>query len=169
MKTVIILGSSRNDGNTFRISNLIVNKTKWDLINLNDYNFTYFDYDYNNRNDDFKNLIEHIISNYETLIFATPVYWYSMSGILKVFIDRFTDLLTIEKKLGQQLRSKKMGVISSSNGNNLGENFWLPFKEIAKYLGITYLGNIHTLNNEDNNELINNFIDTIKNESYISN
>ena len=53
-----------------------------------------------------------IISKYDTIIFATPVYWYSMSGILKVFIDRITDLLTIEKELGRKLRGKKMAVVS---------------------------------------------------------
>ena len=34
-----------------------------------------------------------IIEKYDTLIFATPVYWYSMSGIMKVFFDRKNDNL----------------------------------------------------------------------------
>ncbi|MCP4458779.1 MAG: NAD(P)H-dependent oxidoreductase [Cytophagales bacterium] len=38
---------------------------------------------------------------------ATPVYWYSMSGIMKVFLDRIYDVLTIEKELGRKLHGKK--------------------------------------------------------------
>lgn len=62
----------------------------------------------NSRNDDYLNLMKQILDKYETLILATPVYWYSMSGIMKVFFDRLTDLLTIEKELGRKLRGKKI-------------------------------------------------------------
>ncbi|MFW5760799.1 MAG: NAD(P)H-dependent oxidoreductase [Cyclobacteriaceae bacterium] len=69
------------------------------------------------------------MTNYDLLIFAAMVYWYSISGIMKVFFDRITDLLTIEKNLGRQLRGKYMAAISCCNGNNLEENFWLPFSK----------------------------------------
>ena len=152
MKKVIIAGSSRNDGNTLNLANQIIQKSNWDLINLNDYKFSYYDYEHKNRNDDYIALMKKIIEKYDTFIFVTPVYWYAMSGILKVFFDRFTDLLTIEKELGRKLRGKKMAAISSSTGENLGEHFWIPFSEIARYLGMQYLGNMHTVP-EDNNEL----------------
>jgi len=44
---------------------------------------------FNNIDDDFISLMTEIIEKYDTLIFATPVYWYSMSRILKksFFID----------------------------------------------------------------------------------
>lgn len=61
----------------------------------------------NSRNADYLNLMKQILDKYETLILATPVYWYSMSGIMKVFFDRLTDLLTIEKEFGRKLRGKK--------------------------------------------------------------
>ena len=95
---VIIVGSSRNVGNTTKIVDEIANQFKVDVINLNDYQFTYYDYESRNREDDFLPLIKSILEKYDTLIFATPVYWYSMSGIMKVFFDRFSDLLRIEKE-----------------------------------------------------------------------
>ena len=162
MKKVVIVGSSRNDGDTAVLINELVKKSKWDLINLNDYNFSYFDYEHQNRNDDYLTLLAEIIEEYETLIFATPVYWYSMSGIMKVFFDRISDLLTIEKELGRKLRTKKMAAISCSNGNNLGEHFWLPFSETAKYLGMEYLGNAHTVTGENNESKIEEFITLIE-------
>ena len=162
MKKVVIAGSSRNDGETLNLTNELIEKSKWDLINLNDYNFSYYDYNHENRNDDYLDLMNRIITKYDTLIFATPVYWYSMSGIMKVFFDRITDLLEIEKDLGRKLRGKNMAAISCSIGNNLGEYFWLPFTETANYLGMEYLGNVHTITGENNEKKITEFIKLIE-------
>lgn len=162
MSKIVIAGSSRNDGDTATLTKELIKQSKWDLLDLNDYNFSYFDYKHENRNDDYLPLIKELIQKYDTLIFATPIYWYSMSGIMKVFFDRFTDLLTIEKELGRKLRGKKMAVISCSIGDNLGENFWLPFSETAKYLGMKYIGNIHTVTGENNKQKITEFINLIE-------
>ncbi len=162
MKKVVIVGSSRNDGDATNLTKELIEKSEWDLINLNDYKFSYFDYEHRNRNDDYLNLMNKIVEKYETLIFVTPIYWYSMSGIMKVFFDRFTDLLTIEKELGRKLRGKKMAVISCSVGENLGENFWLPFSETARYLGMEYICNTHTITGENNELKITEFIKQIE-------
>lgn len=158
MKKVIIVGSSRNDGDTAALIEKLGKLTNWDVVDLNNYNIGYYDYMHKNKSDDYLGLMRQIITKYDTLIFATPVYWYSMSGIMKVFFDRLTDLLTIEKNLGKQLRGKKMAVISSSMGNNLGDSFWYPFSESAKYLGMQYLGNIHTVVGKNNDAKIVEFI-----------
>ncbi|MEX2485867.1 MAG: NAD(P)H-dependent oxidoreductase [Brumimicrobium sp.] len=162
MKKVIIVGSSRDDGDTANLTKQLIEKSKWDIVNLNDYEFSYFDYKHENRNDDYLNLMREIVEKHEALIFLTPVYWYSMSGIMKVFFDRFTDLLTIEKELGRKLRGKKMAVISCSTGENLGEHFWLPFSETAKYLGMEYIGNAHTISGKENELKITEFIELIE-------
>ena len=162
MKKVIITGSSRNDGDTKTLTNELLKKTNWDLIDLNDYKFGYYDYKHNYKNDDYIELMRKIIDKYDTLVFATPVYWYSMSGIMKVFFDRITDLLEIEKDLGRKLRGKNMAVVSCSIGNNLGDVFWLPFSETANYLGMEYLGNIHTIAGEINELELDQFIRRIE-------
>ena len=163
MKTLIITGSSRNDGDTIALKELIVSQSTWDSLDLNDYSFSYYDYHHENRTDDFIPMMKKIIESYDTLILVTPVYWYAMSGIMKVFFDRLTDLITIEKDLGRKLRGKQMAVISTSNGNNLGDNFWLPFKASAEYLGIKYLGNLHTYSGDEKLDTqIENFIHHLK-------
>ena len=169
MRKVIILGSSRNDGDMSKLTAALIEKSNWDLINLNDFNFGYYDYKHNNRNDDYLTLMKRIIENYDTLIFATPVYWYSMSGIMKVFFDRITDLLEIEKELGRKLRGKNMAAISCSIGNNSGKAFWIPFSETAKYLGMEYLGNVHTIVGEDNKRELNEFINLIESKTNYNN
>ncbi|MFC4738369.1 flavodoxin family protein [Flavobacterium ponti] len=142
-KSVIIVGSSRKNGNTTKIVDELAKQYDIDIINLSNYNFSYYDYESNNRNDDFFQLIKGIIDKYDTLIFATPVYWYSMSGIMKVFFDRFSDLLQIEKETGRKLRGKNMAVLSNSNENKLDYDFYLPFKKSAEYLGMNYIGDRH--------------------------
>ena len=142
--TVIIQGSSNSKGNTHTIVNYLNTKNQFDVIDLKTKNIGSFDYDFANASDDFLPLMEHIIANYTTIIFATPVYWYSMSGILKNFFDRISDLLHYKKELGRQLRGKNMGMISNSNENDLVEGFTMPFKKSAEYLGMNYLGDIHT-------------------------
>jgi multimeric flavodoxin WrbA len=162
MKTVVIVGSSRNDGDTTALTDELIQKSRWDLIDLNDHEFSYFDYDHKNKDDAYLKLMSRIIEEYDTLIFATPVYWYAMSGIMKVFFDRMTDLLTIEKDLGRKLRGKRTAAISCSNGGNLGDAFWLPFSETADYTGMSYLGNLHTISGENNSDILDDFINLIE-------
>ena len=136
MKKLIILGSSRKDGDTKKIVDELIGISGWDFIDLNNYNISYYDYEHKNLDDDYLPLMRKIIAEYDVLIFATPVYWYAMSGIMKVFFDRITDLPDNEKDLGRKLRGKSMAAISCSVGDNLGENFWFPFSETAGYLGM---------------------------------
>lgn len=144
MKTVIIQGSSRSDGDTSKIVNYIAAKNNFDVIDLNTKTIGHYDYEYKNANDDFIGLMTEIIANYDTIIFATPVYWYTMSGIMKAFFDRISDLIRIHKDLGRQLRGKNMAMISTSNSDDLVKGFNMPFVESASYLGMNYLGDVHT-------------------------
>ncbi|MEW5676475.1 NAD(P)H-dependent oxidoreductase [Flavobacterium enshiense] len=142
---VLIVGSSRKNGNTTAIAQEIAKQYGVDIINLSDYQFSYYDYESQNINDDFLPLMKKIIEKYDTLLFATPIYWYSMSGIMKVFFDRFSDLIRIEKDWGRKLRGKNMAVLSNSHDfeHELDYNFYLPFEKSADYLGMTYLGSKH--------------------------
>lgn len=142
-KKVIIVGSSRKQGNTTKIIGVIAKHNDVDIINLSDYQFSYYDYESKNREDDFLPLMKKLLSNYDTFIFATPIYWYSMSGIMKVFFDRFSDLLRIEKPTGRQLRGKEFAVISNSHDDEIDYDFYIPFRKSAEYLGMKYIGNKH--------------------------
>ena len=158
MKKVIILGSARQHGETKKVIDTLLDISDWDLIDLTDFKISHFDYEHQNRGDDFIGLMKRITDNYEVMIFATPVYWYAMSGIMKVFFDRLTDLLRIEKTLGRKLRNKHMAVVSCSNGDNLEDDFWLPFKKSAAYLGMNYIANLHTFQDDQEIEMLSNFV-----------
>ena len=143
MKKIIIQGSSNSYGNTNQIAKLIQKETECDLIDLKSYEIGQFDYNFNNSKDDFLPLIRKI-ADYDFIFFLTPIYWYSMSGIMKTFFDRITDCLKIEKEIGRKLRNKKMIAVSCGSEKMPTEAFFTPFKLSAKYLGIEYLGDLHT-------------------------
>ncbi|GGK36609.1 MULTISPECIES: flavodoxin family protein [Flavobacteriaceae] len=142
-RKVIILGSSRSAGNTSKVISNISKNNNIDIVDLNKFTISYYDYESKNLNDDFLPLIKSIIKKYDTLIFATPVYWYNMSGIMKVFFDRFSDLIRVEKEEGRRLRGKNMFVISNSHDDKIDTSFYIPFQKSADYLGMNYTGEIH--------------------------
>lgn len=148
-KTIIIQGSSKSYGNTNTVINYLNKDENFDIIDLKTKNIGPFDYEFKNKKDDFIPLLEDIINKYDTIVFATPVYWYSMSGILKDFFDRMSDLLHYKKELGRKMRGKNMAMISNSGANDLKQGFTMPFIESANYLGMNYLGDTHAWFTED--------------------
>ncbi len=148
-KAVIILGTSRSEGNTKKVVDQLNKNHNFEIIDLNNKKIGYYSYDFIHKNDDFIPTAKYIVENFDTIIFATPVYWYTMSAIMKTFFDRISDLLRNEEiVIGRKFRGKNMAVISCSNENDLVNGYYMPFKESANYLGMNYLGDIHGWVNE---------------------
>ena len=77
------------------------------------------------------------------IVFATPVYWYAMSGLMKTFFDRFTDIVTTKKHLGIQLKGKSSLLLAVGTDQELPDGFEIPFKLSSDYLNMTYQGCIY--------------------------
>lgn len=142
-KGVILLDSSNSKGETFQLARYVAEHTGYRIIDLKEKHILPFDYEFNNRHDDFLPLIKEIVSNYELIIFATPVYWYTMSGTMKIFFDRISDCLKTEKETGRKLRGMKMAVLSCGSDEILKDGFHMPFIESANYLSMHYMGHVH--------------------------
>lgn len=143
MKRIIIQGSSRSKGNTYKIVQLLREALSAEVIDLKDYSIGQYDYEYANRDDDFLPLMRKLVE-YDMIIFATPVYWYSMSGILKKFFDRLTDCLKIEKETGDKLKGIYMAAFSCGPDDDVPASFAVPFSSTAEYLEMQYAGYVHT-------------------------
>jgi len=144
MKGTIILGSSRSNGNTSKIAHQLVDSNPdFKLVDLNTKKISYYDYEHENIDDDFIPTIEDILKD-DLIIFVTPVYWYTMSAIMKTFFDRLSDLLTVRKDLGRKLRGMKVATVSCNSDPQIDDLFYRPFRESARYLGMEYLGDLHT-------------------------
>lgn len=151
MKAVIIQGSSRSEGNSSKIVEIIKKRLSAEVIDLNRKNINAYSYNPQHKEDDFIPTMRSIL-NYDTIILVTPVYWYSMSGIMKTFFDRITECLKSEKEIGRKLRGKNMIAVSCGSDDFETEGFFVPFKNTAEYLGLNYLGDIHTWINNDQPE-----------------
>ena len=138
---IIILGSSRKDGNTKKIVDIFNKDLNFEIVHLIEKNISYYDYEHKNRDDDFSRVMDKIAEK-KLIIFATPVYWYSMSAPLKTFFDRFSDLLNIRRDIGEKLIGKQMMVISCGS-SPIDYDFCFPFRETAGYMNMNYIGDIH--------------------------
>ncbi len=160
MKDIIILsGSHRKNGNSARIVEFLSKELDIKSVSLMDYTIAAFNYEQSYPTDDeFMALIQEILP-YKTIVFLTPMYWYSMSSIMKTFFDRITDLLHKYNEIGQQLKGKSMALIYHSNGK-AEEYFVSPFSNTATYLHCTFTGSCHlnmsqnTLSERHKNQLI---------------
>lgn len=163
-KGIILLGSSNSNGETFKVTKYIADQTTYKIIDLKTKHILPFDYEFNNHNDNFLPLIKEIVDNFELIIFATPVYWYTMSGKMKVFFDRISDCLKTEKETGRKLRGMEIAVLSCGSDKVLKDGFHMPFIETANYLGMKYVGDVHSWLESDNipNEVIQKLEDFIK-------
>lgn len=137
------MGSSNPMGDTYDICNKIVKQHGYKFQDLNELVIMPYDYDYENSDDDFLGFMKHVIKDYEHIILASPVYWYSVSGTMKNFIDRFSDLLHFKKDMGRELRGKSLSLISVSQSDDCPEEFAKPIERTAEYLGMTWKGHLH--------------------------
>jgi NAD(P)H-dependent FMN reductase len=131
------LSSARSDGDTFRAASAL-SEGKIPIVNLKDLNISHYDYNHANATDDYFPLMEQVVTH-NPIILATPVYWYTMSAIMKTFIDRLSDLLNSRKDLGRALTGKSLFILTSY-GTVLPEGFEEPFRQICDYMKMQYRG-----------------------------
>src|SRR5689334_21094507 len=102
-RSLAILGSTRSDGHTAALLTRLIDGFECDVIDLNAARIAGFRYDQHYPADDeFMTIVERMIAS-PIVIFATPVYWYSFSAVMKTFIDRLSDLLMSKKEIGRRL------------------------------------------------------------------
>ena len=99
-KIIFMNGSPNKSGNTFRIGEEILKGISHDILQMSDYKVSQYGQVYE---DDEINKIFEKIKNVDTIVIGTPVYWYTVSGIVKTFIDRLYLLPEAEVLKGKNL------------------------------------------------------------------
>lgn len=152
MKKVLVLyGSSREQGNTEYLTEWVLDHTpnvNVEKIYLRNTHIKPIKDErhsgklFPNYKDDY-NQISIKMMQADILIFATPVYWYNMSSLTKLFVDRWTESLrgsNVDMK--KQMTGKSMYVICT--GANPDETVVHPmigvFKLMAKYFDMKFKG-----------------------------
>ena len=100
--------SPNQDGNTFRIGKNLLHDLKYDILQMSDYRISQYGQVY--ADDEMKEVMNKI-REYDTLVIGAPVYWYTVSGILKTFIDRL--YMSPE---AEYLRGKKLCLFAQESG-----------------------------------------------------
>ena len=141
---IALFASSRRNGNTGQLIDRIATDLQIEVIDLAENSISAYDYDHRNRGDAFEPLMTHVLE-FDSIIFASPVYWYAVSPPMKTFIDRISDLLDVPELLdqGRRLRGKTGYVVCTSIYDEPPRSFVEAFKETFRYLGMDFGGHVH--------------------------
>mgnify|MGYP003364991179 FL=1 len=97
MSILFINGSPRRQGNTATLGNRLLTGIPHTTLSLADYQLN-FEQDQRetkqpqrNLTDDYEQLMTTYFAPASDIVLGTPVYWYGMTGQLKVFMDRWFD------------------------------------------------------------------------------
>lgn len=88
-KTLFINTSRSAEGNTYQMGERFLTGVPHDTLFLNDYKIYQLGQHFG---DDQLSLVLSSMSQADTIVIGTPVYWHTMSGGLKTFIDRLYEL-----------------------------------------------------------------------------
>jgi multimeric flavodoxin WrbA len=139
---LIILGSARSDGYTAeaarQLANAIAGQTE--LIDLLQLRIDHFRYG-GAGEDDFAKLVDRL-GERGTIVFATPVYWYAMSSLMKNLFDRFTDLLGTGElgRKGRALAGCRTWLLATGTDAAAPEGFDVPFERTSAYFEMVWMG-----------------------------
>ncbi len=144
---LILLGSARSDGDTAEAAQQLRDHLApgpATLVDLGSKTILPFDYKAERRHDDLDEVADLMIAH-RSLVFATPVYWYAMSGVMKTFFDRFSDLLSGRDPLrrGRALAGRDVWLLAAGTDPALPERFEVPFARTAHYLGMNWRGGFY--------------------------
>ncbi|WP_096438728.1 flavodoxin family protein [Alteribacter populi] len=98
MSIVVINGGSRKKGNTRVLTERAVRGLEANTINLADYiikpveDGRHSPEGFPDVKDDYREVINRMM-HHDILVFATPIYWFSMTGTMKNFIDRWSQTM----------------------------------------------------------------------------
>ncbi|MDW8563789.1 flavodoxin family protein [Staphylococcus shinii] len=142
-----LFGSSRNNGNSKVILDYLLYGTNHQIYNLFDTNIEkvidnrHSDVDsIDLHQDDYSKVLKSVMGS-DTIIFSTPLYWYSMSASLKLFIDRWTESLRGEQRNNfKEAMAKKKYIVMIVGGDNpiiKSKPLVEQFKYIFEFMNIT--------------------------------
>jgi multimeric flavodoxin WrbA len=151
MSIAVIYGGTRPNGNTELLTEQAIQALEVEKIYLKDFNILpiedhrHSESGFPDVGDDYNSIIDLILPH-DILIFATPIYWYSMSGTMKNFIDRWSQTLRDSKypHFKMTMASKKAYVIAvgGDNPSIKGLPMIQQFQHIFDFMGTSFDGYI---------------------------
>jgi multimeric flavodoxin WrbA len=122
MSILALYGSSRRHGNTELLTDRVVEGLPVEKIYLIEKNIRPIDDrrhepgGFPQVDDDYDSVLQRVLAH-DTLVFATPVYWYGMSGVMKNFVDRWSQSLRDERYAFRDVMSQKSAYVVLVGGD----------------------------------------------------
>tara|TARA_R110002096_G_scaffold159011_3_gene324588 strand:+ start:13759 stop:14400 length:642 start_codon:yes stop_codon:yes gene_type:complete len=167
MKVLILSSSPRRDGNSFRLAHAALEGAQSsghdaELIYIDDYlrHFLKDCRQCRNENgecsidDDYRELFLTKYLPADGIIFATPLYWYGMSGQLKTFFDRsFCYYAASHPKSDEYAKAmcgKKLGLVISSEESYPAATMGIvhSIQEFSRYTYSEFVGVVQGIGNK---------------------
>lgn len=149
MSIAVIFGGTRPNGNTEYLASKTIDGITAEKIFLRDYNILpIVDYRHSPDgfplvDDEYDAVIDKVLPH-DTWVFVTPIYWYSMSGTMKNFIDRWSQTMRDQRypAFRSQLAEKTAFVISAGGDHPKikGLPMILQFQHIFDFFGTKFGG-----------------------------
>ncbi|CAM3602471.1 flavodoxin family protein [Brevibacillus invocatus] len=150
MKVLVLQGSSRENGNTELLANLAVEGIPHTTIRLREKKILpILDQRHEPDGfaavaDDYDEVIEAVLAH-DTLVFATPIYWYGMSGHMKNFVDRWSQSLRDKRYAFKDALGQKQAYVITTGGDEpriKGLPLIQQFQYIFSFVGMPFAGYI---------------------------
>ncbi|HZG16422.1 MAG TPA: flavodoxin family protein [Candidatus Bathyarchaeia archaeon] len=151
MSVAVIYGGTRANGNTEYLAEQAVKGLEVERIYLRDYTISpiedlrHTEQGFHKIDDDYDEVIDRVLAH-DIIIYATPIYWYGMSGLMKNFIDRWSQTLRDEKRphFREKMAAKTAYVIAVGGDDPFLKGLPLvqQFQHIFGFFGTRYGGYI---------------------------
>ena len=102
--------------------------------------------------DDSNEIVEKM-ANADVIVWATPVYYYSMSGLMKTMVDRANPLYSVDYKFREVylLATATEDESYTPEGTIKGVECWIDCFEDVKLKGVLFVGGV-----TDPSDIVNN-------------
>lgn len=150
MNILVLQGSSRDHGNTEELTNLALAGIPHTPIRLREKHIRpildqrhepggFVDVE-----DEYDAVIEAVLAH-DFLLFATPIYWYGMSGYMKNFVDRWSQSLRDKRYAFKEALGQKQAYVIVTGGDQphiKGLPLIQQFQYIFEFVGMPFAGYI---------------------------
>lgn len=148
MSKILFMNCSPNkNGNTYQIGEKILKNIEHSVLQMADYKISQYGQVYE---DDQIGEVFKEIEKVDTIVIGAPIYWYTVGGILKTFIDRLYLLPEAEV-----LKGKKLYLFAQGSAPDEATKNTVAFLagRVATLMGMELKGVV--TDTSDGNEIIN--------------
>lgn len=137
MSILFINGSPNKDGNTVRLAKNFLKEKEYQTLHLVDYKI--YSYGQSFEGDQLDDIIK-AMTQADTIIIGSPLYWHSMSGSIRNLLDRFYGYVDKHLLSGKDFYFIFQGFAPTKEQLDAGE---YTMKRFASMYGMRYRGMIH--------------------------